>query len=115
MFPENLLMGDKYSAPGAIFTAPNNPTRFGINVLYGRHVYQYFGNFSSSVPKFSTKNATVKFDNLGQFSGHLQVSGRLGTEGISLVLSRGPTLEGVLDNPLSSSTVVSGSGYWGEI
>jgi hypothetical protein len=55
-------MGDKHSAPGAVFTVPNSPTRFGINVLYRGHLYRYFGNFSSSVPNFATSNATVKFD-----------------------------------------------------
>jgi len=114
-FPENLLMGDKYSAPASIIRATNSPTRFGMNVLYRGHLYQYFGQFSASVPSFITSTATAKFDGPHQFSGHAQVSGRLGTEGISLVLSNGLTLEGVLDKPLNSSTVVSASGYWGEI
>ena len=99
------------------FHCSNSPARFRINVLYGGHLYRYFRKISSSVPNFAISNAKVKFDSADhwQFNGHSQVSGRLDAERVSLVLSNGLTLEGVLDKPLSSSTVVNGSGYWGQI
>ena len=108
-------MGDKHSAPGAVFTVPNSLTQFGIDILYEGHLHWYFGKISFSVPNLATSNAAVKFNSTEQFNGHSQVSRRLGAEGISMVLSNGPTLEGVLDKPLSSSTVISGSGYWSQI
>lgn len=45
-------MGDKHSAPGAVFTVPNSLTRFGINVLYSDIGDTSIGTLETLPPAF---------------------------------------------------------------
>ncbi|KAM3480916.1 hypothetical protein MY8738_004767 [Beauveria namnaoensis] len=74
--------------------------------------YHFSGSFNPSVQEFTSNEATLKYENLGQLTAQRAFDGKIGTETISLTVKNGPTIEGPLNLPIHPASRVAGNGHW---
>ncbi|KAF8163838.1 hypothetical protein B0H34DRAFT_697225 [Crassisporium funariophilum] len=75
-------------------------------------MYNFSGNFASSVPAFTSNTATLTYTSLNQLTSTRSFDGRVGPNNVRLTLANGSVIDAVLDMPISPGSSVSGMGVW---
>ncbi|RYP76679.1 hypothetical protein DL771_001601 [Monosporascus sp. 5C6A] len=76
--------------------------------------YHFSGNFNPAVQEFTSNEATLTYDSVGQMTTQRDFEGKIGTETITLTVKNGPTINGPLNLPINPASRVSGSGTWAQ-